>query len=330
MLATSNTLQINLNRYSEAQADNSQSHTPTLSTNIQPSANLQHIVLEYNVLDFDPKLLLSVDFPKDLISLAINIKGAIPQERMKDIGYIIHLGRKLRGLNNLKTLSIKLPTTSHTNQMIHNMPSTLTNIEDLELEFIEPEGDSNCEEFYVNSCLEWISGMTNLRRMRLRSTRLNYTYCSFMKLEDLTLGNLTKLEWTDDILSKGLGDDMRIQGDSWIECKKEDDLNVVLGLLAPEKVESLELPLVFDGLSGEFALAKFLQLLEKLSVLKELKLSIGFKLLEESDISAVEEALKLIKSKTGVEHVSIAVYYRELSKDIPAVTFSVENRQKNV
>jgi len=322
------TLLLNLNRYlNDQQQPNSENSGMPSLFDLKSQSQLQNLTLEYNGLDFDPKLLTSFDYPQGLISLTINIQGAVSKSKINNIKSLVSIGTKLRHLTSLKALSIRLPTTSHTNLMIHHMPNTLTNIEDLDLEFVEPDSN-DCEEFYVNSCLEWTAVMKKLLRFRLKSTRINYTYCSFMNVQDLVLENLRKLEWIDDSLLRGFNDKLEMKGDSWIECKKEDDFKIVFGFLIPERIEYFEVPLVFDGLSGGFALTKFLSLFENLSGLKELKLSIGFKLLDESDISAVEEAMKLIKLKNNLERISSTIYYRELSKNIPEATFSLENRRK--
>jgi len=328
MLMDTNTLRVDLNTLIDAQPDNSARSPRSASTNLLSNQDLQHLVFEYDGAEFDPKLLTSLELPRNLISLTINISGAIACDKMDEIRCIPNLGRKLNGLTSLKSLTIKLPTTHHMNQLIHKMPNNLINIEELDLEFCEPEENTkHCEEFYVNSCFEWIADMKNLRTLRVKSTRLNFTYCSFLKMEDLVFENLTKIELIDDLLTKGFNDEMKIEGDSWIECKKHEDLSVVFGVFVPEKIEHLELPLVFDGISGQHALTGYLELFERLSITKNLNLSIGYKLLEEDDILAISEALKTIKTKKSIEKLSLTVYYRELSKDVPAATFSLENRK---
>ena len=267
-------------------------------------------------LDFEPRFLEDLVFPEDLESLGVVVKTDKMRESEKTMGHFLKFGQKINGLKGLRELKIGFPTSFYVNQMVHDMRGgTKDRLERISLEFVEEKKHEVYEEFYVNSCIEWLATMKNLQAVKLRTTKLNYTYCSYLgKMVMGSMENIKSFVWIDDSLDKIRKGEKDYKTRIWVECKKPEDLSVVLGLMNLETVEEIEIPLVFDGLSGDFGFRRFLEEGKKMKNLKKLKVYIGFKLLEEENIRLVEDGLKEL-SVDGSRDIVGFVCYREMTKE---------------
>jgi len=265
-------------------------------------------------IDFDPRYLENLVFSKGLESLGFVIRTEKMAEDEKTMGYFLKFGQKINELKGLKGLKLGLPTSFYVNQMIHDMKEgTKDRLERIDLEFVEDKKHEIYEEFYVNSCIEWLGSMKNLRDVTLRTTKLNYTYCSYLgKMGNME--NIKRFVWIDDSFEKIRTGKIDYKTRIWVECKKPDDLGIVLGIISPEEVEEVEIPLAFDGLSGDFGFRRFVEVGKKMKKLKKLKVYIGFKLLEEGNIKLVEDGLKELGGEMKRDIVGF-VCYREMTKE---------------
>jgi len=114
------------------------------------------------------------------------------------------------------------------------------------------------------------------------------------------------------------------QTKNWVECKKLEDLGVVLGLINEAKTENVEIPLVFDRLGGDFALRSLMEKTDRMKSLKRLKLYTGgFKLLDVDNIKLVEEFLKSLNLKEA----ECFVCYRESTKEAGESMTEIKRRK---
>jgi hypothetical protein len=272
--------------------------------------NLKNLIIDCENIDFDPIELEDVEFPRDLTSLHLNFKHA-QINSSENFHAIEKFPAKLEPLRNLKMLKIEFPTTFLMNQMFHNLPDTLNNLEVLHFVFGENTKVVGDEDIYLNSLLECLSTMPKLKEFYVKTSKLNYTYCAYLSNENMPSG-LKRLEWIDDTLQHDRRSGTELNTKQWIECKKFEDLNIVLSLLT-EEMEHLEIPFVFDGLESEFVALRFLEVLSSLKNLKNLKLALGFKTLDESNIESITNFISKARETSASNfHMDLNIYYRKI------------------
>jgi len=67
--------------------------------------------------------------------------------------------------------------------------------------FTEDKKHKTYEKFYVNSYIEWLATMPKLNKAKLKTTKLNFAYCSFLQGQG-NFENLKSIEWIDDSLDQ--------------------------------------------------------------------------------------------------------------------------------
>ena len=285
--------------------------------------DLKRLEMKAEIEKFSPSDFGLLEFPQRLEALKLRIETEDTLEGENTMGDFLRLGGKINVLKGLKVLDLRLPTTFYVNQMLHDMKEGMDVMEEVLLEFIEDKKHAIYEEFYVNSYVEWLATMPRLKRIRMKTTKLNYTYCSFLAGQG-GFENLESIEWIDDSLERIMKWRRDYKTKIWVECKKPEDLGIVLGLVNEEKTESIEIPLVFDGLTGDFGLGRFMEKTGRMRNLKRLRLYVGFKLLEEDHIRLVEEFLRGL----NIKEAECFVCYRELTKEARECMIEIGKRKR--
>jgi len=287
-----------------------------LASVLKLNMNLKNLIIDCEEITFDPIELVDIEFPKNLISLELNLKNT-QIKSLENFHCIEEFPAKLEALYNLKVLKLALPTTFLMNQMIHNMPNTLVNLEILQIELPENSKVPGDEDIYMNSLLEVISTMPKLKELYVKTNKLNYTYCAYLAHENMPTG-LKTIQWVDESLQANTRAQKQVNTKQWIECKKFEDLNIVMRLLT-EDLEFLEIPFVFDGIESEFVALRFLEVFSKLQKVKTLNISLGFKTLDESNVETITNFISKIKDASISRknfHMNLNIYYRKIKGDV--------------